>query len=552
MNRFILFTIALTLMQNAFSQEVEFNLQRGEVKRDKITKRTFGIESLGYDGEFAYFLYLPYQAVFDETSIGGMQNHLIARFDRDLNEVGKQEIILENDNRKRTFHGVSLAKNRLYLFSAFQNEEHKKHYLFVQTINKETLLPEDNMRKIGEIDYSGVNKYYETQFHQELSPDSTKILVYYNLVNKDDENIRYGMYVYSSDMELIWKKEHVVPEISGGVFSFQRFRIDNEGNVYLKGTNFTDLDNYYETAAFKDREFFSKDIFYADVPNYVTQLYRFSADGTQQHVNISLPDKFVRSLTFLPEADGALFCAGVWSDPGTISARGTFTCALDFNSKKISQLNSMEFGQDMIELGFDEKELQKFRKSIDNKQEWDPFDYLLSDVMSTGNGDKYFVAEQYIRGTKIEKSGHMITYRSIFLHNDLFVTRLNEDNSIGKIQKISKRQYGPTVDHFNSYALLEKENHLYFAFMEIMKKNTMLKNAEPGNTYLVELSEAGSITKSVIPEVEAKNRLFLLPGTGMQVWDHELIYSTITTNFKDYSVEKIILTPNYVASVPVE
>ena len=195
----------------------------------------------------------------------------------------------------------------------------------------------------------------------------------------------------------------------------------------------------------------------------------------------------------------------------------------------------------MIELGFDEKELTKFRKSIDNKQEWDPFDYQLSDIKSTENGKKYFIAEQNIRGTKVEKSGNMTTYRSIFLHNDLFVTGLNKDESIGKIQKISKRQYGPTVDYFNSYALLEKDKHLYFAYMEIMKKNTMLKNAEPGNTYLVELSEDGSIRKSVIPEVEAKNRLFLLPGTGMQVWSHELIYSTMTSNFKDYSVEKIMI-----------
>ena len=528
-------------MQNSFSQEVEYELQRGGIKKDKITKRTFGIESLGFDGEYAYFLYLPYRAVFAETSIGGMQNHLIAKFDRELNEVVKQEIVLENDNRKRQYHGACLVKDRLYVFSAFQNEEHKKHYLFVQSLDKQTLLPGDEMKKIGEIDYSGINKYNETQFHLELSPDNSKILVYYNLVNKDDENLRYGMYVFSSEMELIWKKEHMIPEISGGVFSFQRFRIDNEGNVYLKGTNYTDLDNYYETAAFKDREFFSNDIFYADVPNYVTQLYRFSADGTQEYVNISLPDKFVRSLTFLSEEDGKLFCAGIWSDPGTISARGTFTFSLDFNSKKISQLSSMEFGQDMIELGFDEKELTKFRKSIDNKQEWDPFDYQLSDIKSTENGKKYFIAEQNIRGTKVEKSGNMTTYRSIFLHNDLFVTGLNKDRTIGKIQKISKRQYGPTVDYFNSYALLEKDKHLYFAYMEIMKKNTMLKNAEPGNTYLVELSEDGSIRKSVIPEVEAKNRLFLLPGTGMQVWSHELIYSTMTSNFKDYSVEKIII-----------
>lgn len=541
MNRIILLTIAFTLLQNAFSQELSYDLQRGEIKRDKITKRTYSIEPLGYDGDYAYFLYVPYRAVFGEISHGSVENHFIAKFDRDLNEVGKQEIVLENDNRKRAFHGVSLVRNDIYLFSAFQNEQQKKHFLFAQTIDKETLLPGDDLRMIGEIDYTGINKYYDTQFYQELSPDSSKILVYYNLMNKDNENIRYGMYVFSDKMELIWKKENVVPEIAEGVFSFQRFRIDNEGTVYLKGTNYTDLDNYYETAAFKDREFFSKDIFYADVPNYVTQIYMFTPDGEQRHVNISLPDKFVRSLTFIPGGEGTLFCAGVYSDPGTISAVGTFTFGLDFGSKKISELSSMEFGQEMIELGFDEKEMKKFRKSIDNSQEWDPFDYPLSEIRTDGNGERYFIAEQYIRGTKVEKSGNMTTYRSIFLNNDLYVTKLNSDGSIRKIHKVNKRQYGVTVDSYNSYALMERGNKLYFSFMEIIKKNTMLKNAEPGNTYLVELSGDGSTLRSVIPEIDAKSSLFMMPGTGMQAWDNSLIYSVMSLNFKDYAVEKIVV-----------
>lgn len=541
MNRIILLAIAFSLLQNAFSQEVGYDLQRGGIKRDKITKRTYDIEPLGYDGDYVYYIYAPYRAVFGEISHGSVENHFIAKFDQELNEVGKQEIVLENDNRKRAFHGMSLVRNDLYLFSAFQNEQHQKHYLFVQSIDKETLLPGDDLKNIGEIDYSGINKYYDTHFHQELSPDSSKILVYYNLVNKNNENLRYGMYVFSDEMELIWKKENVVPEIAEGVFSFQRFRIDNEGNVYLKGTNYTDLDNYYETAAFKDREFFSKDIFYADVPNYVTQIYMFTPGGEQKHVDISLPDKFVRSLTFLPGVGGTLFCAGVYSGPGTISALGTFTFDLDFDSKKISGLSSMEFGLEMIELGFDEKEMKKFRKSIDNSQEWDPFDYPLSEIRTTGNGERYFIAEQYIRGTKVEKSGNMVTYRSIFLHNDLYVTKLNGDGSIRKIHKVKKRQYGVTVDSYNSYALMERDDKLYFSFMEIIKKNTMLKNAEPGNSYLVELSGDGSTLRSVIPEAETKSRLFMLPGTGIQAWDNTLIYSAMSLNFKDYAVEKIVV-----------
>ena len=88
---------------------------------------------------------------------------------------------------------------------------------------------------------------------------------------------------------------------------------------------------------------------------------------------------------------------------------------------------------------------------------------------------------------------------------------------------------------------MERGNKLYFSFMEIIKKNTMLKNAEPGNTYLVELSGDGSTLRSVIPEIDAKSSLFMMPGTGMQAWDNSLIYSVMSLNFKDYAVEKIVV-----------
>lgn len=528
---------------NLQAQEMPFEIKKGEIKRDKITKRTYGIKPIAQDKESFYYLYLPYIAVFNEISHGSVENYFIAKFNKKtLEEVEKKEIVLDYNNRKRQFHGVFYIKNKLYLFSAFQNEQHKKHYLFVQNLNKETLELEDNMKKIGEIDYSGINRYNNTYFHHEFSPDSSKILVYYNIVNKKNENLKYGMYVYTDQMELIWKKENVVPTISKGVFTYQKFRIDNDGNVYIKGTNYTNLDNYYASSNFKDRGFFSKDTYFSDFPNYTIQLYKFTDNGKKQsHINLSIPDKFIRSLTFLPRKNGKIICAGIYSKPGTISAKGTFIFNLDFASTKISDLQTKEFSTELIELGFDEKQIKRFRRSIDNKEEWDPFDYVLSDIRTDSKGENYFIAEQAIRGTKVEKSGNMTVYSTIFMNNDIFVTRFGNNNLIDRIDKISKRQYLINTNQFISYAILEKDGKLYFVYKEFLKKESMFKNIEEGNSYIVELDSNGNQNKAIFHSADSKDDLFIMPETEIETSEDDLIYSTINGSYKDYRVNKLMI-----------
>jgi hypothetical protein len=543
MKNILNYLMLMFLALHVQAQQVPYEIKRGDVQRDKVTKRTFGIQPVASDNEFFYYLYIPYRAVFNEISLGTVENHFIAKFRKDnLEQVVKKEIILEYNNRKRQFHGVVPVKNNFYLFSAFQNEQHKKHYLFVQHINKETLETEDNMKMIGEIDHSGIDKYNNTHFHHEISPDQSKILIYYNIVNKKKQNLRYGMYVFSDQMELIWKNENVVPAISEGVFVYQKFMIDNEGDVYLKGINYINQDNYYVSSNFSDRKFFSKDTYYADFPNYTTQLYRFSDKGNRLvSADLTLPGKFIRSMTFLPEKNGKVLCAGVYSDPGKISARGMFVCDFNFSTKEVSNIETREFGDELIQMGFDEKQIREFRKNIENKEEWDPFEYLLTDIRIDSKGNKYFIAEQFISGTKMERQRNYTVYKPIFLHNDLFVTRIDNHNKIEQIDKISKRQYLLVTDQFNSYTVLEKEGKLYFLFKEYLKKDTMFRNAEEGNGYIVSLDPKGNQVRSVFQAIENKEKLFLMPQTGLETPEKDLLFSTIRVNYKDYSVNRLIV-----------
>jgi len=538
----ISFLIVLSGFTKQTFSQVLFTIDSSEVQTDKITKRTYGIDAIGKDKDYFYYLYLPYRAAYNEISHGSTESYFLAKYDHKLNLINKAEINLTEGKKEKQFQGIFHLNDKLYLFSSFQNEKEKKHYLFVQSINKETLAPNEDIKLIGEIDYSGLNKYNTTYFNYEFSGDSSKVLVYFNMVNKSDENLKYGMYVYDNLMNLLWKNENIVPQFGEGVFSYKEFKIDNDANVYLLGKIYKDLKNYNASAMFRKIGFFSSDKYFPDLPNYTYQLYKFSNNGTtEKNIFIRLNGKFIRSLAFLPVNESNIQCAGVYSSEETISAKGSFTFKIDMVSGKTENIDTKEFSSDLIEAGLDEKELENVRESIKDNEEWDPYNYLLSDVITRENGEKYIIAEQYLVGEKKESNGKYVYYKPIYIRNDIFIINISAENKIDRIDKVTKRQYSVSTEQYSSYGVNENNGSFYFVFMDILRKNTMLKNAETGNTYLVAIDSKGEQKRSIIYDAEEKQKIFFLPETFIPLNPTQSVYSLASMMFKDYFVEKITI-----------
>lgn len=543
MKHLLTLIVALSITAYVNSQEIGFTLKEGRILSDKISERTVGISDIGTINGQAFFLFLPFSAMYSTASIGGNDNYFVGKFDNNLNLIKRAEIILQQTKKDLQCEGVMMLKDKLLVFSSFQNSKDKKHYLFVQNLNPETLALMPNSKLIGELDYSGLNKYNNTVFQFEISPDSSKVLVFYTLLNKHNETLRTGMYVYDQDMNIKWKNSNVVAKYAGGVFEYSRFRVDNDGNVYLLGLIYKDRDNYFDAAHFKDRGFFSSDTYFTDKPNYTYQLYRYSDEGkTEDIYTLSLPGKFIRSLNYFPSNGNTIICTGMYASTGKISVEGSFAFNFDLLSKQTNGLSTKEFGTELISMGFNPNELNRFKRSISNKQEWDPFSYLLSEMKTKKNGDKYFVAEQYINGTKTEKSGNTITYSAIHMHNDLFVVTLSSDYQIKRIDKIQKRQYWLNSDSYNSYSSIEKSGNLYFIYNTFESSDAMFKNIELGNSYITRLDTNGKQQKTIFRKKEEKGKPMPMLKTGMQFSENSIIYSLITFGWKDYQVQKIIIT----------
>ncbi len=541
------FVISFTLIfTTIYSQNIGFQLKHGEGIRMKMSNLVTECRELGVIDNYVYFLMKPYQSTSSNEVLLMTQNHYIYKCDLKNNIIKVTELELKQDKKEKDFEGAMKLKNKVFVFSSFQNKKDKKHYLFVQNYNPATAALTNNHRLAAELDYSGYSKFNNTTFAMEVSPDSSKVLIFYSLVNKSGEVLRSGINIYDSEMNLLWKNDNVTAQFSQGYFEFMQFKVSNSGEVYLLGQHFQERGNYWEKAQFSSRGFLSEHTYYVDVPNYTYKLYKYiNKTAKVEGYTIGLPKKFIRNINILPSDNGNVLCTGFFSDPGKVSVIGSFYFELNMAAQTVENLSTLDFSKEMLTKDLNEQELKRFRRSIDNKQEWDPYSYITGGIKTKQNGDKYFIAEQYLNGIKTEVSGRVVYYQSIHVHNDLIVVNLNKQNQITRIDKISKRQYWLIDYKYSSYASFEKNNNIYFLFNTFEKKDTFFKNIEISDSYLLKLDENGIQTKAIFKQqkVDEKQPIPLLKNSA-QIGENAIMFGAFPISFKnpEFEFQQIIIT----------
>lgn len=540
MKNVITWLLLIMLLPLARAQEIKFNLKTGEILRDKVKERTYGITDVGFMNGYSYFLFVPFNGVYGMESIGSSRNYSIGMFDKDNRMVKKSEIVLQSKDKELEFEGILKLKDKMVVFSSFRNTKDKKHYLFAQSLDSKTLDLKQDTKLAGEVDFSNFTKFYNTTFTFAVSPDSTKVMFFYALLDKKGETLGTGMYVVTEDMQLIWKKVNIASHFPAGFMTYKQFRLGNDGNVYLLGMHYANRNNYYDEANFRGKGFFTKDTYFTDRPNYTCELIRFSANNEKEKsIPLKLDGKFIRSMSFQSSDGDNVLCTGMYSDAGKISAEGSYVFNYNFASKKIENVSIMELGQELLSKGFEPGELERFKKSISNKQEWDPYDYQISDLKTRQNGDKYFIAEQVITGNKQTRNGKDTFYQTIYVNNDLFVVSLGTDNHIKRIDKITKRQYSLDFDFNNSYSCFEVNNNLYFVYNIAESKDKMFTSFELGDAFITRLSTDGKQESKILRKYDKNNSLIPMFRYGVFMPESSLAYSLITLNLKDYQFQRL-------------
>ncbi len=527
------------------SQEQSYELKETEKYKDKLLERNAGFEFIGKDKDACYYLFLPYNQVFGFNSIGSNRIPYIGKYDKDLNLEKRVEANIKSDGKEREYRGVVYLNNTIYLITSFLNSEHKKHYFFVQSVNTSTLEDNNDLRKIGEIDYAPYNKYKETSFNIELSEDKSKVLIYTNILNRRGNILNSSIYSFDDKFNLKWHKESIGHGFTSGLFIAREFNIDNVGNIYITGLYYKDRkpDGYLEFKASKE---YGGATYYPEQPVYEYAMFYYYNSGKSSKTNIiKLPGKFIRELTIKPLVNNQVFCAGIYSKPGMISPEGFSTFKFNAVKGTVTSVHQKGFGPNDMESGFDEKTIKKFQKKAKNDQEWDPFIYKCK-LEKRSKGGYICIAERFLDGMLVSNNGKTVTYTPVWHYTNILAFTISKDYKIERMDVVNKTQYTVNYNWFSSYNFTEYNNKLYFVFNEFVRKNSFLglgKIAAPTEFVMVEIDQNGKKNRNVIKTYPSKFKeiLFMRNGSGGTFSSGELVYAVMTVNLKYYGFNKITI-----------
>ena len=415
--------------------------------------------------------------------------------------VRSQRLELKYKGKRRNFQDVVKIGGRFYFFTSFLNEAKKINYLFYQTLN-DKLLPSRKLTKVAQM--PAPNQGRSGNFNLLASPDSSKVLIYSELDNRNKEPKRFLLHMFDNQLQPIWEKEVILP-YNERQFEIEDYRLDDEGNVYLLGRQY--IDGRRESRG--------------GLPNYQYTILAYVNQGEdKQEYRVEVGDRFISDLTFRRGNDGELVCAGFYSEQAADGAKGTCFFRINLESRQVYNVNfkAFDFGFRAQGLsGAGVRRAQRAEQENNQQRQAELFRYSLDRLILRSDGGAVLVAEQYYVTEQFRRFqrnpffwGDPYMWNDptlnnqpdfVFHYNDIIVVNIRPDGSIEWASRIPK--YQRTMNdggYFSSYAMAVVKDRLYFVFNDNSRNfekdgSTRLFNYNPRRSVIAvaELSRDGQL-----------------------------------------------------------
>ncbi len=437
-----IFSLILVFNQLIFSQSKSKDLKVLWGQEIKDGKRSTLSDVVGYDDTGIYLIKEDFSGFKHEVTL----EHFNHRMSRTRSSV----LELKNDKKDRNMEFMTLLDNELYVFSSFINQKLKKNFLFVQTINKKSLRPNNDLEKIAEIDFKGKTKYNSGTFDFKISRDSSKVFVFYNLPYDKKKSERFGFHVFDNKLNQLWEQEIELPYLEE-LFDVEDYKVDNDGNVHLLGTIFNEKRKTKRSGE----------------PNYKYQILSYFNNGRKQkEYPVSIPGKFLTDMQIAITDEADIVCGGFYSSEGTFSIEGSYFLRINTESGEIKSKNLQEFGIDFITQNMTDKEENKAKRKAAKGKNVELFKYDLDEIILRSDGGAFLVGEQFFVRVRTRTSPDgSVSTTTYYYYNDIIVVNIDPNGEIEWTEKIPKRQTTSNDGgYFSSYALAVVKQDLYFLF----------------------------------------------------------------------------------------
>lgn len=461
---FLIFNLFAFLALHAIGQKKSDKVNVLWGPEQEASRKSTLSDIVGYDETGIYALKRKESGMyFSNTSL------TLEHYDKKMAPTKSIEVELEAQGKETDFEFIIHIDNVMYLFSSFANQKLKKNFLFAQRINKKTLLPEKEIKQIGEIDYAGKSKHNSGNFQFTTSRDSSKLLIYYNLPYDKGENEKYGFQVLDKNLNQIWDKKVELP-YQDQLFEIEGYQIDNQGNVHLLGILFNEK---------KKEKRLGK-------PNYKYQILSYYNNGSEfREYSVSIEGKFLTDMEIAVNDRQEIICGGFYSSEGTFSIEGSYFIKINSQTKEIVSKEFQKFSLDFITQNMSEKEERKTKKDAEKGKDIELFKYALDDIILRDDGGALLIGEQYyvreVTTYSTDSKGGQTSHTSYIYHyNDIIVINLSPDGKISWTEKIAKTQISSNDGGFYaSYVLFVDKDKLHFVFNDNVNNLTYKGEGKP-------------------------------------------------------------------------
>lgn len=310
---------------------------------------------------------------------------------------------------------------------------------------------------------SGMQITQSERYHYSISPDDTKLLVYYkkkplkksNKANKD----YYGFIVVDESFKVLWSKEVEMPKTEF-MMDFIQAEVTNDGNViYLAKVYNNEVRSYKK----------------GEKPNYTLSLFEIGKDTRKAKEKAIELDGFLRETDFFINEQGHPVVCGTYSKlfKGNGSS-GVFYNIIDMAERKNKDATYLDFDSD-LDAEYEGPKHAKRLSKIYKKYGVGYIPYLQFREVFFDDKTKalYMVLESYHLVVRTSNNGRTTTY--YYYYDDVYALKINTGSQqIEKAYKIPKKQLGINTHIDLGISSFLYNDELYVFFID-NKKNLELK-----------------------------------------------------------------------------
>lgn len=459
-------------LTHLFAQEVEIAQVRiSEELRDEQSSTIADVIPQGDEGFYVLKVRHPNtpQAIY-----------FLDKFGPEMEQHQSIELPVSYRKNEQKLEELVVFKDELLLFTTKENSKLKRYELHQQLIDP-TTLKAGTSEKIVEIPLVLNNSRSDFSFRH--SPDSSKLLIYYDLPYKKGEKERFGYLVFDRDSGQIEAREIKLP-YSDELFYIDQYQVDNLGNTFVSGKL------YHEKLQEKRR----------GKVNYEYVILSYSVkDQTARLYVVKLEDKFITDLRFQVDDDANLVCSGFYSEKGTKSIIGSYFMRVNGESGKVAHRSWRDFDRDFLKSFMSEKQVKKGKEL---------FRYQLHDLELLDDGRSILLAEQFYVTSQVyasaDRFGMPVSKSSYTYHfKDILAVSIDPAGTIEWIAKVPKVQItNDDGGNYSSYASASKDGRLYLLYNDnpknlLVNGDRVFRFSNEGNSslVLVEIGEQGDWKK---------------------------------------------------------